>query len=396
MQIYLVGGAVRDTLLGLPVKDRDFVVVGARPQDLLDQGFKQVGHDFPVFLHPVTHEEYALARTEKKSGSGYTGFNCSFGPEVTLEEDLKRRDLTINAIAQDESGQLHDPYGGIKDLQERTLRHISPAFCEDPLRVLRAARFAARLAPLGFTLHPDTHELLRRMAASGELCALTPERVYMEVQKALAVPAPALFFTLLPDCGALAQVLPPVAALFADGRWRRVEQAFNAAAKADLAVPQRLALLTAALNDAEFKKLQDLLPLTREERDLTCILRKGAADAAMLPDLICRGDPLKAGEFLQQLFTRLDLYRRGQRLKPWLQCAAVWEPDAAPLLETLQDLYQRSAAVQAKTFAAQGLKGAAIGQAQAAARVQLLSDAVGKIQKRTAQEHAVNYKDRHA
>ncbi|MFU2364762.1 MAG: fused tRNA nucleotidyltransferase/2',3'-cyclic phosphodiesterase/2' nucleotidase/phosphatase Cca, partial [Enterobacteriaceae bacterium] len=176
MKIYLVGGAVRDALLGLPVKDRDWVVVGSTPQEMLDAGYQQVGRDFPVFLHPQTHEEYALARTERKSGSGYTGFTCYAAPDVTLEDDLKRRDLTINALAQDDNGEIIDPYNGLGDLQNRLLRHVSPAFGEDPLRVLRVARFAARYAHLGFRIADETLTLMREMTHAGELEHLTPER----------------------------------------------------------------------------------------------------------------------------------------------------------------------------------------------------------------------------
>ena len=166
MQIYLVGGAVRDRLLNIPIKDRDWMVVGATPDELISQGFEQVGADFPVFLHPQTHEEYALARTERKSGKGYQGFDCRFSPDVTLEDDLQRRDLTINAMAQDDDGTIIDPYGGQQDLTQRLLRHVSPAFSEDPLRVLRVARFAARFAPLGFTVAEDTMRLMQRMVAT--------------------------------------------------------------------------------------------------------------------------------------------------------------------------------------------------------------------------------------
>ena len=178
MKIYLVGGAVRDALIGLPVKDKDWVVVGATPQEMLDAGYQQVGRDFPVFLHPQTREEYALARTERKSGSGYTGFTCYAAADVTLEDDLQRRDLTINAMARDDDGEIIDPYNGRSDLENRLLRHVSPAFSEDPLRVLRVARFAARYAHLGFRIADETMTLMRNMTAAGELEHLTSERVW--------------------------------------------------------------------------------------------------------------------------------------------------------------------------------------------------------------------------
>lgn len=203
MQIYLVGGAVRDQLLDLPVKDRDWIIVGATPQDLLDQGYQQVGKDFPVFLNPQTKEEYALARTERKSGKGYTGFICDFSPDISLEQDLIRRDLTINAIAQDQQGNLHDPYNGIRDLNERILRHVSSAFAEDPLRVLRVARFAARYHYLGFTVAPETLALMQQISAKGELAHLTAERVWLETDKALAEKNPEIYFEILHQVGAL-------------------------------------------------------------------------------------------------------------------------------------------------------------------------------------------------
>ncbi|BDH44534.1 multifunctional CCA protein [Salmonella enterica subsp. enterica serovar Choleraesuis] len=222
VKIYLVGGAVRDGLLGLPVKDRDWVVTGATPQQMLDAGYQQVGRDFPVFLHPDSHEEYALARTERKSGQGYTGFTCYAAPDVTLPEDLLRRDLTINAIAEDASGALIDPYNGQQDLQQRILRHVSPAFSEDPLRVLRVARFSARYAHLGFTIAPETQALMEEMAASGELENLTPERVWKETENALLGRDPEVYFQVLRDCGALRVLFPEIDALFgvpAPAKW---------------------------------------------------------------------------------------------------------------------------------------------------------------------------------
>lgn len=214
MEFYLVGGAVRDTLLNLPVKDRDYMVVGATPEEMLDKGYQQVGKDFPVFLHPKTKQEYALARTERKTAAGYGGFSCHASPEVTLEQDLLRRDLTINAIAQNDSGQLFDPYGGVADIEQRVLRHVSEAFVEDPLRVLRVARFAARFHHQGFTIATETLELMRRLSASGELEALTAERVFQELEKALSTDSPQIFIDVLRQCGALAILFPEIDALF--------------------------------------------------------------------------------------------------------------------------------------------------------------------------------------
>ncbi|WP_151995990.1 multifunctional CCA addition/repair protein [Buttiauxella massiliensis] len=214
MKIYLVGGAVRDGLLRLPVKDKDWVVVGATPQEMLDAGYQQVGKDFPVFLHPKSREEYALARTERKSGQGYTGFTCYAAPDVTLEQDLLRRDLTINAIAQDEHGEFIDPYNGRADIEKRLLRHVSPAFNEDPLRVLRVARFAARYAHLNFQIAPETQALMSAMAANGELEHLTPERVWKETENALTSRNPQVYFDVLRKCGALKVLFPEIDALF--------------------------------------------------------------------------------------------------------------------------------------------------------------------------------------
>jgi tRNA nucleotidyltransferase (CCA-adding enzyme) len=215
MKIFLVGGAVRDELLGLPVHERDWVVVGARPEELTALGYRAVGKDFPVFLHPQTGEEYALARTERKTGPGYRGFETTFSADVTLEQDLERRDLTINAIAKNvDTGELIDPFHGQRDIDARVLRHVSRAFIEDPVRVLRAARFAARFAPLGFKVADETMALMRDIAAQGELHALVPERVWQETQKALQQPAPWVFFEVLREANALPIVFPEIAALF--------------------------------------------------------------------------------------------------------------------------------------------------------------------------------------
>ena len=214
MQVYLVGGAVRDALLGLPVKERDWVVVGSTRDELARLRYREVGRDFPVFLHPESHEEYALARLERKIAPGYRGFAVEFGPEVTLEEDLTRRDLTINAIARAADGTLIDPHGGQRDLAARTLRHVSEAFVEDPVRILRVARFAARFAPLGFTVARETLALMRSMVERHEVDALVPERVWQETEKALREPCASTFFKVLRDCGALAVIYPELEALF--------------------------------------------------------------------------------------------------------------------------------------------------------------------------------------
>lgn len=222
MQVYLVGGAVRDQLLGLPIKERDWVVVGARPDEMIALGYKQVGRDFPVFLHPQTKEEYALARTERKTGQGYYGFECVFSPDVTLEEDLLRRDLTINAMAMDASGKLIDPYHGQKDLELRVMRHVSQAFVEDPVRALRLARFQARFHHLGFHVADETRLLVYQMAKGGELSHLVPERVWQEWERSLSETNPEQFILCLRQSGALSVILPELDALFgvpASKRW---------------------------------------------------------------------------------------------------------------------------------------------------------------------------------
>jgi tRNA nucleotidyltransferase (CCA-adding enzyme) len=214
MKVYLVGGAVRDKLLGLPVQDRDYVVVGATPEQMVERGFKPVGADFPVFLHPQTKEEYALARTERKSGRGYKGFTVYAAPDVTLEDDLRRRDLTVNAMAEDEAGELVDPFGGAADLRAGVLRHVSPAFAEDPVRVLRVARFAARFAARGFRVAGETIALMRAIVDAGEVDHLVAERVWAELERALREPTPATFIEVLRACRALGRLLPELEALF--------------------------------------------------------------------------------------------------------------------------------------------------------------------------------------
>ncbi|MXP67704.1 multifunctional CCA addition/repair protein [Pantoea sp. Aalb] len=214
MQIFLVGGAVRDSLLNLPIKDKDWVVVGSTPNEMFNKGFQKVGKNFPVFLHPHSHEEYALARTERKVGKGYVGFVTLFTPDVTLMQDLKRRDLTINAMAQDKNGILFDPYGGYKDLKSRILRHVSSAFNEDPLRILRVARFAAKLAHLNFKIAKETENLMIKMTSSGELANLTKERIWKETEKALLTLNPQIYFHVLRNCGALKVLFPEIDNLY--------------------------------------------------------------------------------------------------------------------------------------------------------------------------------------
>ena len=222
MQVYRVGGAIRDRLLGLTIKDTDWVVTGSTPEQMVSAGYLPIGKDFPVFLHPDTKQEYALARTERKVSRGYAGFNFNTDPAITIQQDLARRDLTINAIAEDAQGQLIDPYHGQQDIQQRLLRHVSDAFVEDPVRVLRVARFAARFYQLGFQIAPETRQLMKQIADSGELDALVPERVWTEMNKALAEPDPQVFFTSLRDCGVLKTLFPEIDNLFGVPQTRKL------------------------------------------------------------------------------------------------------------------------------------------------------------------------------
>jgi tRNA nucleotidyltransferase (CCA-adding enzyme) len=298
VKAYVVGGAVRDELLGLPVQDRDYVVVGATPEEMAAAGFKPVGKDFPVFLHPKTHEEYALARTERKSGRGYKGFTVYAAPDVTLEQDLARRDLTINAIAKADDGALIDPFGGRKDLQEGVLRHVSEAFAEDPVRILRVARFAARF---GFRIAEETMQLMKSMVASGEADHLVPERVWQEFARGLAEPKPELMFEALERCGLRARLLPELAS---------IPKSFSGP------LPVRFALLCWGLDEAAIQALCERLKAPNEERELAL--------------LACRTRKLlaatKAGELLS-LFKRADAFRRPERFALLLQAAAIADVD---------------------------------------------------------------------
>lgn len=316
MKTYAVGGSVRDELLGLAVQDRDYVVVGADPAEMLARGFKAVGADFPVFLHPDSHEEYALARTERKTGPGYKGFAFHAAPDVTLEEDLRRRDLTINAMARAEDGTLVDPYGGAKDLRAGILRHVSDAFAEDPVRILRVARFAARF---GFAIAPETEALMRRMVESGEADALVPERVWQELARGLMERSPSRMLAVLRDCGALARVLPELDRAYArpDVPERLAHRLDEAAARGyGLAV--RFALLTLDLAVEDVASLGARVNAPNECRDLAR-LAACERDEARRPDL--------DAESTVALLERCDAFRRGERLERLLEVA---ECDALP------------------------------------------------------------------
>lgn len=266
MEIFLVGGAVRDELLGLPIHERDWVIVGGSPEALIAQGFVPVGKDFPVFLHPKTHEEYALARTERKTGKGYKGFHFYASDDVTLEEDLKRRDLTINAIAKSSDGHYIDPYHGIEDIKNKTLRHVSDAFAEDPVRILRIARFASRFP--AFIVHPDTNQLMKNMVNAGEVDALVSERVWKEMSRALAATKPTQFFHVLANCCALAKLFPT----FVDNK--KGLTALSNAADTNAKTPVRFAALCHTLSETQGKALCRQYRVPNEYAELTLLIIK--------------------------------------------------------------------------------------------------------------------------
>ena len=344
MEIYLVGGAVRDTLLGYPVQERDWVVVGASPDIMLSLGYRQVGKDFPVFLHPQSSEEYALARTERKSGRGYTGFAIAADPSVTLEQDLQRRDLTINAIAQSADGQLVDPYGGLTDIAQRKLRHISPAFAEDPLRVLRVARFAARFAIDGFTIADETLALMQQLAAAGELAELSCERVWKETERALQSSSPVVFFETLIAAKALPPWFPELLDDDAQAVFLQTLAAMTAIAdQAELrwvaAVSQLPATAAKALNE-RLRVPTDIQVLTQQAQ-LTPIAQLYEAPA----------------DYLLDRMNRADCWRRPQR---WQQLLLIWQAQglssarANVLFRAMQQLQSVKAADLIATAAAAG------------------------------------------
>lgn len=390
MKRYLVGGAVRDRLLGLPVHERDWVVVGSTPEEMRSLGFKAVGKDFPVFLDPLTGEEYALARTERKSGRGYQGFTFHTGADVTLEDDLRRRDLTVNAIAEGDDGELIDPYGGARDLEARVLRHVSEAFVEDPVRVLRIARFHARFAPLGFSIADETLALLKAIVDSGEVDHLVAERVWQEMTKAFATPSPSVFFQTLAQCGALARVMPELAAL--SGVPQRADfhpevdtlvhtlMCVDVAAQSDFELPVRYAALVHDLGKAQTP--QDEWPSHRmhEVRGVPLVeafsarLRAPAAcrDLAVLHTrehlMIHRALELRPKTLLE-LLERLQAFRASERFEQVLQASLCdargrlgFEDDDYPQAGYLREARDVASGIQARdVLALEKLEGAAIG-----------------------------------
>jgi len=390
MRVYLVGGAVRDRLLGLPVRERDWVVVGTTAEELVRLGYEPVGREFPVFLHPVTHEEYALARQERKVGPGYRGFTTQFAPTVTLEEDLRRRDLTINAMAEDENGALIDPYGGKADLAARRLRHVSQAFVEDPVRILRVARFAARFAGLGFRVADETLALMRRIVAGGEARTLVPERIWQETERALAEAHPQVFFETLRACGALTVIFPEINALFGvpqPPRWHpeidtgvHVMLALTYAAARAAPVAVRFAVLTHDLGKAQTPRadwpshhrheefgvplIEDLcerLKVPNSHRELAIL-------AARQHTLVHRALELKPATVLT-LLEKCDAFRRPERFAELLlACQAdargrTGREDAPyPQVAYLGQALDAAAAVTLSESERRGLEGAEIGE----------------------------------
>ena len=376
MQVYLVGGAVRDALLGRPVTERDYTVVGGSPDELIAAGYRQVGRDFPVFLHPQTHEEYALARTERKTAPGYHGFDFQAGPGVTLEQDLQRRDLTVNAIAQDAEGRLIDPCGGQRDLAARVLRHVSPAFAEDPVRVLRLARFAARFAD--FSVAPETIALVRRMVAAGELDALVPERVWQELSRGLMEARPSRLFEVLRSGGALARLLPEV-----DRLWGvpqppahhpeidtgvHLMMVLDMAAQLDAPLSVRFACLGHDLGKGSTPA--ELLPrhIGHEQRSVELVRRLSArlrvpTDCRALAELVARehGNVHRSGalgaEAVVRLLDRCDAWRRPERFAELLLAC---ECDARGRLGLEQAPYPQRARLQGCLAQARGVDSAEI------------------------------------
>ncbi|WP_373938221.1 multifunctional CCA addition/repair protein [Vibrio kanaloae] len=407
LQRYLVGGAVRDKLLNIDSYDRDWVVVGSTPQEMKSLGFSAVGKDFPVFLHPKTKEEHALARTERKSGSGYTGFECYFAPDVSLEEDLMRRDLTINAIAQDDKGQLYDPYHGQQDLSNRILRHVSDAFVEDPLRVLRVARFAAKLHHLNFTVAPETMVMMSEIVQSGELAHLTAERVWQEWHKSLSTPHPEVFLSVLRECGALAVVLPEIDALFGVPQPEKWHPEIDTGIHT-LMVAQQAALLSPSLPvrfaaqvhdlgkgitpESEWpshkmhchtglkiiKKLCDRVRVPNEFRDLALLVCEQHSN-------IHRAGELKPTTFLKVL-NKFDVWRKPERLNDILLCCQAdhagrkgLETQPYPQKARFEAAYQAALQVEVKAIIADGFQGKDIREEQEKRRATAIENALSEL-----------------
>jgi tRNA nucleotidyltransferase (CCA-adding enzyme) len=400
MKVYLVGGAVRDERLGIPVAEQDWCVVGSTPDALVDLGYKPVGKDFPVFLHPTSGEEYALARTERKTGAGYHGFKIHADPDVTIEDDLQRRDLTINAIAVDEDGTITDPFGGIADIESRVLRHVSDAFVEDPVRILRVAKFAARFAVLGFTVAEDTMGLMSEMVANGEVDALVPDRVWKETEAALANDNPQVFFDVLRQCGALHRLYPEIDSLFGvpqPAKWHPeidcgihtmmvLEQAAKLSPDGDVRFAALVHDLGKATTDKKLlpshfgheqrsvkliRKLVDRLPVPNAYRDLALLVAEFHGHAH-------RAHELKADTLLR-VIRRTDAIRRPERIEKFIiACEADargrtgLEENPYPQADYLRGALQAIAGISAQDFKDEDFSGPEIGQAIDDARIRAL------------------------
>jgi len=371
MKTYLVGGAVRDRLLGRPVTERDWVVVGATEAEMLQLGYKKVGRDFPVFLHPVTREEYALARTERKTGTGYIQFTCDAAPTVTLEDDLRRRDLTINAIAQTPNGQLIDPYNGIRDIERKILRHVSPAFVEDPVRILRVARFAATFGD--FTVHPSTKRLMRKIVAKNELAALVPERVWQEFERALSERSPEQFFITLRGCGALAELFPALAKKFLLVQQllrRDVPQCYGT--KTALI---RFALIASCIKEEKLMIFCHYYHVPRTFSDLARLVvqykRSYQKNFALLATrkAMTAKERARLSQEILSLLEAIDAFRRPYRLQQFLLvCSILMRDDAVPHVANddsyddnyLMRAYHATKDIATEPLIAAGIKGEAL------------------------------------
>lgn len=344
-KIYLVGGSVRDRLLHLPVVDRDWVVVGATPDELLALGYQQVGKDFPVFLHPKTKEEYALARTERKSGKGYTGFICDFSKDITLEQDLIRRDLTINAIAMDQEGNIVDPYHGVNDIKLKLLRHVSPAFREDPLRILRVARFAARYHHLGFRIVDETSNLMKEMVSAGEINTLTAERVWKETEKALATGDPQVYFQVLEQCGALALLFPSL----------KLSSAITDALKKSTLLTDDLTVRFAVLcsefaSKTELEKLCLKIKAPNQYTKLAIMVQQFHNSVAKVTQL--------TAEQIIELFNKIDVWRNPAHLNQLIIASQSYaKKELFPQAQYLEQAYKLALAVDVQNIIAEGYTG---------------------------------------
>ncbi|WP_087718233.1 polynucleotide adenylyltransferase [Salinicola salarius] len=372
LEVYLVGGAVRDARLGWPIGDRDWVVVGATPEAMRQRGFKSVGRDFPVFLHPDTHEEYALARTERKQGRGYTGFEVHASPDVTLEADLARRDFTINAMAETPAGELVDPYGGAADLEARQLRHVSAAFVEDPLRVLRAARFLARYRKLGFTIAPQTMTLMRQLTDSGEMSYLVAERVWTETHKALGEADPAAYFQTLESCGALAELMPPLSTPTLEQVLARLEHVPDASAAYPLTL-WRWARLGEHLQDDEQSRLNDAVKAPNAFRDA---MRLAALSYRLRQQIGGQRPGVEtdhAGTIMAWL-DAIDAWRRPERVAPLLALIA---HDDGSLADDLVLAWRLASQIVPKALLDEGFRGPALGEELSRRRKETVREALG-------------------